>query len=442
MHLARSRFRRVHLHVLDQHPADHADEEDEPADDGEPDADRGRERDRRNAQEKRPGADDERPPARRRHVNPQLVGLGVEVDNQLHLLGDHHVVTRGRGPSRIGRPPCLEGGGRRIARRPQLVGVVAAKIQKPRRAQPAARAVDGEGWVGYVDVSGLLGCRHVQFRILVDAGTRAGRRRITATDILGAVRAGSLWRLWPPAILPATFLLSSCEAPGGVSPIFPNPVSPNGQDIYNTYIGISIPAILVFVAVELALLWVVIKYRRSKQPAGYIPPQIHGNHTLEIAWTLAPLIIVLAIAGYSFAELQKDFQPVSNYDFEVVVSGHQFGWNYTYPEGFTVHQEGTLAGDVTPFVVPVDKLIRLRMQGTDVIHSWWVPAISGKTDAVPGYDNFTWLKVSQVGTWRGECAELCGAGHSTMQIIVQSMNQYDYDRWVRQQLASASPKPS
>ena len=254
----------------------------------------------------------------------------------------------------------------------------------------------------------------------------------------------SLRRLWPIAILPAAFVLSSCEAPGGISPIFPAPVSPNGQDIYNTYIGISIPAIIIFIGVELALLWVVIKYRRSKQPAGYIPPQIHGNTKLEWAWTAAPLIVVLAIAGYSFVELQKDFQPVSNYDFEIVVSGHQFGWNYTYPEGFTVHQEGTLAGDVTPFVVPVNKLIRLRLQGTDVIHSWWVPAITGKTDAVPGYDNFSWLKIDTVGTWRGECAELCGVGHSTMQIIVQSMSQYDYDRWVRQQLAAqgASPKPS
>ena len=255
-------------------------------------------------------------------------------------------------------------------------------------------------------------------------------------DILGAVKAGSLARLWPLAILPAAFLLSSCEAPGGVSPIFPNPVSPNGQDIYNTYIGISIPAIIIFLGVEAALLWVVIKYRRSKQPPGYVPPQIHGNTTLEIAWTVAPLIVVLAIAGYSFVELQKDFQPVSNYDFEVAVSGHQFGWNYTYPEGFTVHQEGTLAGNVTPFVVPINKLIRLRMQGTDVIHSWWVPAISGKTDAVPGYDNFTWLKVDRVGMWRGECAELCGVGHSTMQIIVQSMTQYDYDTWVRAQMGA------
>jgi cytochrome c oxidase subunit 2 len=257
-------------------------------------------------------------------------------------------------------------------------------------------------------------------------------------DILGAVKAGSLTRLWPLAIPPAVLLLSSCEAPGGISPIFPTPVSPNGQDIFDTYIGISIPAIIIFIGVELALLWVVIRYRRSKQPAGYVPPQIHGNFRLEVVWTAIPLIVVLAIALYSFNELQKDFQPISNYDFEVVVSGHQFGWNYTYPQagGFTVHQEGTLAGDVTPFVVPINTLIRLRMQGTDVIHSWWVPAISGKTDAVPGYDNFTWLKIDRVGVWRGECAELCGVGHSTMQIIVQSMTQSDFGAWVQQQTAA------
>jgi cytochrome c oxidase subunit 2 len=257
-------------------------------------------------------------------------------------------------------------------------------------------------------------------------------------DILGAVKAGWLVRLWPMAILPAVLLLSSCEAPGGISPIFPTPVSPNGQDIFDTYIGISIPAIIIFIGVELALLWVIIRYRRSKQPAGYVPPQIHGNFRLEVVWTAIPLVVVLAIAVYSFNELQKDFQPISNYDFEIVVSGHQFGWNYTYPQagGFTIHQEGTLAGDVTPFVVPVNTLIRLRLQGTDVIHSWWVPAISGKTDAVPGYDNFTWLKIDRVGVWRGECAELCGVGHSTMQIIVQSMSPSDFGAWVQQQVAA------
>ncbi len=236
--------------------------------------------------------------------------------------------------------------------------------------------------------------------------------------------------------------LSGCGI-GGLSPIFPNPVSPNGQDIYNTYIGISVPAIIIFLGVELALLWVILKYRRSRQPAGYIPPQIHGHTGLEVVWTVIPLIIVLAIAGYSFQELLKDFQPVSNPQMTVLVSGHQFGWSYDYGNGVVVHQEGTLASDVTPFVVPINTLIKLQFRGTDVIHSWWVPAISGKTDAVPGYDNFSWMKINQVGKWRGECAELCGAGHATMQIIVQSMTESDFNNWMDQQkAAAAAPSPS
>ena len=235
--------------------------------------------------------------------------------------------------------------------------------------------------------------------------------------------------------------LSSCDV-GGIHPIFPNPVSPNGQDIYNTYIGISLLAIPIFLGVELALLWVVIRYRRSRQPVDYVPPQVHGNTLLEVAWTLAPLVVVLAIAVYSFAELQKDFQPISNQQMLVVVSGHQFGWTYRYENGVEVHQEGTLAGDVTPFVVPTQTLVKLQFEGTDVIHSWWVPAISGKTDAVPGYDNFSWLKIDQPGQWRGECAELCGAGHSTMQIIVKAVPRYQFDDWMATQLAKSKASPS
>ncbi|HVH63559.1 MAG TPA: cytochrome c oxidase subunit II [Candidatus Dormibacteraeota bacterium] len=238
-------------------------------------------------------------------------------------------------------------------------------------------------------------------------------------------------------------LLSSCEL-GGIRPIFPPPVSPNGQGIYDTYIGISIPAIIVFLGYEAALLWVVIRYRRKRQAPGYVPPQVHGSVPLEVVWTALPLILVLSIAGYSFVELQKNFQPIQNEQMTVIVSGHQFGWTYEYVKpslGITVHQEGTLAGDVTPFVVPTHTLVKLQFRGTDVIHSWWVPAISGKTDAVPGYDNFSWLNINQTGRWHGECAELCGAGHATMQIIVQAMDQSDFDAWVAQQKASARAPP-
>jgi len=269
-------------------------------------------------------------------------------------------------------------------------------------------------------------------------------------DILAAVRLTARGLVWSFGLLLMAISVSSCGI-GGLSPIFPEPVSPNGQDIYNTYIGISIPAIVVFIGVEAALLWVVVKYRRVAQPASYVPPQIHGSTPLEIAWTVAPLVVVLAIAAYSFVELQRDFQPVAASNYTVLISGHQFGWNYAYPEGVTVHQEGTLAGDVVPFVVPTHRLIRLEFQGTDVIHSWWVPAISGKTDAVPGYDNFSWLRIDKDGCgsvqdktcmWRGECAELCGVGHSTMQIIVKAVSEDVFNAWISQQKAAAGSSPS
>src|SRR5437899_12035048 len=100
------------------------------------------------------------------------------------------------------------------------------------------------------------------------------------------------------------FFFSACDV-GGIHPIFPDPVSPNGKGIYDTYVGISVVAIIVFIRVEAALLWVVLRYRRSRQPAGYMPPQVHGHTGLEIGWTLAPLIIMLPIDGTRSYELHK-----------------------------------------------------------------------------------------------------------------------------------------
>ena len=268
-----------------------------------------------------------------------------------------------------------------------------------------------------------------------------GPGRRSAADILRLVTRGVRLSLAIAGIAALVLALSGCDL-GGVHPIFPDPVSPNGKNIYDTYVYISLVAIVVFIGVEAALLWVVLRYRRSVQPVGYVPPQVHGHTGLEIAWTIAPLIIVLGIAAYSFVQLQRDFQPISNQQMTVIVSGHQFGWVYDYGNGVIVDQEGSLAAPVPPFVVPTHTLVKLQFRAVDVIHSWWVPAISGKTDAVPGYDNFSWLKIDQVGQWRGECAELCGAGHASMQIIVQAMDQSDYDAWVAKKKAAASPSPA
>jgi cytochrome c oxidase subunit 2 len=236
-------------------------------------------------------------------------------------------------------------------------------------------------------------------------------------------------------------------AASGLSPTLPNAVSDNGHDLYNLYLLISPFAIVVFILVEGLLLAIIVKFRRKRLPANYKPPQWHSNMRLEITWTIVPILILGVILFASFATLQKDFvEPAAASDnMTISVSGHQFGWDFTYPEGFTISSEGF---NTKPMVIPVDVLVRLRLNSKDVIHGFWVPDLMGKTDLVPGYANYTWIRVHQTGEWRGQCTELCGAGHYSMQLRVKAVSQSDYDTWVSQQIAAAqaasnpSPSPS
>src|SRR5262249_25512318 len=157
-------------------------------------------------------------------------------------------------------------------------------------------------------------------------------------------------------------------------------------------------------------------------------------------WTIIPFLILVGIGGLSFNVLLQDFQRKADAvtDLDVTVTAHQFGWTYAYPkEGIAVTSEGEAA--VQPLVVPQGKLVRLQLTSDDVIHSFWVPDSGGKTDAVPGYDNFTWFKIDETGQWRGQCTELCGVGHNTMQIMVKSVSQDDFDAWVAEQKAKQAP---
>jgi cytochrome c oxidase subunit II len=246
---------------------------------------------------------------------------------------------------------------------------------------------------------------------------------------------------FPPALLLVALASGSVWAATGLDPILPIGASDNGHDIYNLYLLISPFAILVFLLIEGLLITIIVKYRRKKLPANYRPPQWHSNRRLEVTWTLLPFLILCVIGGASFITLQRDFvQPAAASDnMTISVTGHQFGWTYQYPQGFSVNSEGF---STKPMVIPVDVLVRLQLDSKDVIHSFWVPELTGKTDLVPGYTNFTWLRVHQTGEWRGQCTELCGTGHYSMQVRVQAVSQSDFDAWVAQQARSAQPTPS
>jgi cytochrome c oxidase subunit 2 len=256
-------------------------------------------------------------------------------------------------------------------------------------------------------------------------------------------------------LLGATFAIAlalAAAAPAAANSVEPlPPVSPNGADVRDLYRFITIPAIAIFLLVEILLLLIILRFRRSRQPEGYRPPQWSHHTRLEIAWTLGPTAVIGFIGVLSFLTLQNDFHIVGSTiapnrgasDMEVVVTAYQFGWDYDYPQGFKVSQTGVTPD---PFVVPVGRLVRLRLQARDVIHSWWVPQITGKQDAVPGYDNYLWMRVDRAGRYHGQCAELCGAGHYSMHIEVEAMNASDFDGWAAKQQAAAkqqgSPKPS
>jgi cytochrome c oxidase subunit II len=232
----------------------------------------------------------------------------------------------------------------------------------------------------------------------------------------------------------------------GLSPTVQNGASAQGHDIFNLYILISVFAVFIFLLVEGLLLWIILKYRRSHQPAGYRPPEWHGNTKLEVAWTLGPFLILAVIGYFSFVTLQKDFvRPADSVtDMQIEISAHQYGWIYTYPNGAKVDSEGLDAAQ-NPMVVPTGKMVRLMIDTTDVIHSWWVPGLTGKTDAVPGYSNYTWLKIDRPGTWRGQCAELCGVGHATMLTYVKAAPPAEFQAWLNRQKAGqvqTSPSPT
>ena len=255
------------------------------------------------------------------------------------------------------------------------------------------------------------------------------------------------FRRWLVAVLLAGVAAAAFATPAfaesGLSPIVPSGATPLARHIYNLYLLISPFAIFIFLLVEILLLIIIFKWRRSRLPADYKPPQWHGNTKLEVTWTVIPFLILCVVGYFSFRELQQDFvrpaDSVTNVD--VHIMAHQYGWTYTYPNGVTVDSEGLQAGSA-PLVVPVGKLVRLKIDSKDVIHSWWVPDLGGKTDAVPGYSNYTWIKADHTGEWRGECAELCGVGHATMQIRVKAVSYSDYQAWLARQKASSQSSPS
>ena len=201
-----------------------------------------------------------------------------------------------------------------------------------------------------------------------------------------------------------------------------------------------IVAVCVFV---LALLvWIVVKYRAGANP---VPSKVHHNTLLEVAWTIIPVIILVIIAVPSFKLLYAE-AAIPPADVHIKAIGKQWFWTYEYPGATPITfdslglsdedaaKEGKprLLGVDNPIYVPVNKVIEIETTGADVIHSWALPQMGVKMDAVPGRLNHTWFKAERTGIYYGQCSELCGARHAYMPIEVHVVTDAEYAAWLKE----------
>ncbi|MGI9291627.1 MAG: cytochrome c oxidase subunit II [Gammaproteobacteria bacterium] len=226
-------------------------------------------------------------------------------------------------------------------------------------------------------------------------------------------------------------------------------VTPISQQAYDLHMLIMWICVAIGVVVFGIMFISIIKHRKSK---GAKPATFHESTTVEIIWTIVPFLILIGMAIPATKALIA-MENTSNPDLTIKVTGYQWKWGYDYlddgvsfmstlttPKEQILGQqdlgENYLLEVDNPVVIPVDKKVRLLITANDVIHAWWVPDFGMKKDAIPGFVNDMWIKADTEGTYRGQCAELCGKDHGFMPIVVEVKNEADYQQWLVAQKAA------
>jgi cytochrome c oxidase subunit II len=201
---------------------------------------------------------------------------------------------------------------------------------------------------------------------------------------------------------------------------------------FHDFLLVLITIITLFVLALLVI--VVVKFNAKANP---VPSKTTHNTLIEVAWTLIPVLILVALVVPSFRLLFLELD-VPKADLTVKVTGKQWYWSYAYPDNGKFEFDSLLAQDKQPrllgvdneMVVPVNKIVRIQTTGADVIHSFAVPAFGIKIDSVPGRLNETWFKATKLGMFYGQCSELCGKDHAFMPIAVRVVSDQDFVAWV------------
>jgi len=269
----------------------------------------------------------------------------------------------------------------------------------------------------------------------------------------------------PAALL--TSLLASASALADYHVDILPPASPMAQDAYDLHWGVLWVCVAIFVIVFSAMFWSILKHRRS---VGAKAAQFHENTTIEIIWTVVPLVVLVAMA-WPATKTMLAMKDASNADMSIKVTAYQWRWQYDYqqdgvsffsnlstPRDQIDEREGAgkqkgehyLLEVDRPMVVPVNKKVRLLITSNDVIHGWYVPQLGVNQYGIPGFIKDAWFTIDKAGTYRGQCSQICGKEHGYMPIVVQALEPDKYAAWVKdmkakmpaEQPAAAAPPPT
>jgi len=260
--------------------------------------------------------------------------------------------------------------------------------------------------------------------------------------------------LWRGTLsLPLLFGTTAAQAEYGLN--LPRGVTPLSHNIYDLHMTIFYICCAIAAVVFGVMFWSIFHHRKSR---GAQAASFHHNTTVEIIWTAVPLLILVLMAIPATKSLIM-IESTGDSDLTIKITGHQWRWHYEYMEeefgffsslhpdsnavrqlrsGIDPHEVDNYLLEVdNPVVVPVGQKIRFMTTAADVIHSWWVPALGWKRDSIPGFINESWAIIEEEGTYRGQCAELCGRDHAFMPIVLKAVSEDEYYDWVGEMMVAA-----
>lgn len=269
----------------------------------------------------------------------------------------------------------------------------------------------------------------------VNAGSTASARSVAEGGTATASRRRRY--LIGLALVLVCLVLASCGT-GSDKPLDTlDPIGDEAKTIDRLVRPVFMTAIVIFFLVEGAIVFVIARFRRRRSDAvdaDEWPAQVHGNVKLELGWTVLPAVIIGVIGIFTVATVFELEERDAN-ALEVDVYGHQWWWSFEYDIDDDGVVDFTTANEM---VVPTGRQVDLTIHSRDVIHSFWIPRLNGKRDAVPGREHTLSLQTDQAGMFRGQCTEFCGLSHARMQMYVDARTPDDYEAWVQQQLQPAA----